>query len=178
MAFDPITQRADSVFFLGLATPGIARVEGNSGSPRKWQERGGFGFSGCTVAFTGLGLAKFDVLIELYTKLDWELWAAFLPILAPPKPGPNARALAVFHPFLAMHGISECVVLDISIPRVDDMTVGHVVIYCQAFRKPVFALAKPIAAKQTPTDPIDAQIDSKVALVNAQREALARKVNK
>lgn len=172
--FNPITGRADSVYFLGLATPGLAVVEGSSGSPRKWQERGGYGLTGATIVFTGLGLAPFDVIVSLYTKDDWDLWHAFLPILAPPKPGTLARAVAVYHPFLKMHGIAQCVVKDISFPKVDDMGVTQIVIYCQAFRRAKLTLAKPEGAKATPTDPVDVQIDANRALIAAQREALAK----
>lgn len=170
---DPKNADINAVFFAGTKTPGLAVVEGSSGSPRKWQEQGGYGLTGATVRFTGLGLAKFDVLLKLYDAADWAAWQAFLPVLDPPKPGQLARALAVAHPYLKPLKINECVVLDISIPKTDEYGVTQIVVYCQAFRKPKITLAKPEGAKVTPTDPVDAQIDAKLQRV-AQLEALAK----
>jgi hypothetical protein len=165
----------DAVFFAGEPTPGLAIVEGSSGSPRKWQEIGGYGLTGATLRFTGLGLAKFDVIVTLITDAHWLAWEPYQQrVLAPPKLGTYARALSIFHPLLKPLEIRECVVNDISIPKQAQAGVWQVLIPCQAFRKPKLTFATPEGAKATPTDPVDAQIEANRALIAAQREALAR----
>lgn len=166
----------DVVFFAGEPTPGLAIVEGSSGSPRKWQEVGGFGVSGSTIRFTGLGLAKFDVIVTLVTDEHWKAWEPYQRrVLAPPSAQPGAaKALSIFHPLLKPLEIRECVVDDISIPKQTQASVWQVLIPCRAFRKPKLTFATPDGAKATPTDPVDAQIAANVALLAAQREALAR----
>jgi hypothetical protein len=164
----------DSVYFARQKTPGLAIVEGNSGSPRKWQEMGGYGLTGATIRFTGLGLAKFDVIITLVTKQHWADWVTFQKVLEPPRPGVYARALAIYHPLLQPLGIHQCVIEDVSIPKQTQDGVWQVLIPCRAFRRPKLTFATPEGAKATPTDPIDAQIDANRALIAAQREALAR----
>jgi hypothetical protein len=151
---------------------GLARVESSSASPRKWVERSGLGVSGATVVFTGLGLAKFDVILSLYDRQDWQAWEAFQPSLKPPTMQ-NPKAISVAHPWLKTCNISACVVLDVSLPKVDEYGVATVVIACQAYRKPQISFAKPEGAKATPTDPKEAEIDANRALIAAQREALA-----
>ncbi len=176
--FDPITGRADNVYFVGVPTPGLAVVEGNSGSPRKWQERGGYALSGATVVFTGKGLAKFDVILKLYDKKDWQDWndGVFQKLLAAPTQQ-GQGALAVYHPFLARLGITQCVIEDVSLPKVDDMGVTQIVIYCREFRRPKIALSKPEGAAATPKDPnagAKALVGAQTALISAMREALAK----
>jgi hypothetical protein len=166
----------DAVYFAGEQVPGgPVIVEGNSGSPRKWQEVGGYGLTGATIRFTGLGLAKFDVIAQLINDEHWDAWATYQrTVLAPPKPGVYARALSVFHPLLKIAEIGQCVVEDIALPKQTAAGVWQVLIPCKAYRKPRLTFATPDGAKATPTDPIDAQIDANRALIAAQREALAR----
>lgn len=166
------TRAFDVVYLAGEPTPGLAVVEGNSGSPRKWQESGGYGLTGATIRFTGVGLAKFDIILTLVTNEHWAAWEAYQHVLAPPVPGTYARALAVFHPLLKTLRIHECVIEDVSIPKQTQAGVWQVLLPCKAFRKPKLTFATPEGAKATPTDPVDAQIQDKL-LVYKQREALA-----
>ena len=46
----------DYIVLAGQRSPGLAVVRG-SDSPRKWDVRNGYGFSGATIVYTGLGLA-------------------------------------------------------------------------------------------------------------------------
>ncbi len=166
----------DAFYFSGEQVPGgPVIVEGSSGSPRKWQEVGGYGLTGATIRFTGLGLAKFDVIVQLINPEHWDAWEKYQrSVLAPPKPGVYARAHAVFHPLLKICEIREAIVEDISLPKQTAAGVWQVMIPCKAFRKPRLTFATPEGAKATPTDPVDAQIDANRALIAAQREALAR----
>jgi hypothetical protein len=165
----------DKVFFSGQPAPGLNIVEGSSGSPRKWQEVGGYGLTGATLRFTGLGLAKFDVIITMITPQHWIEWPRFQGVIAPPRPGVYAKAQSIYHPLLQPLGIHQCVVEDVSIPKQTQAGVWQVWVPCRAFRKPKLTFATPDGAKATPTDPIDAQIEANRTLIAAQREALARK---
>lgn len=175
MSTDPLSNPSPIYYVMlgGRRTPGIATVAGNSGAPRKWDERGGYGLSGSTLVLTGKGLGKFDILLELYTPQDWADWASFRPTIEV-KPSIAGNVYDVGHPFLADYKITKCVVLDEAIPKLTDEGVGQILIPCQAFRKPKFALQKPDSAKATPTDPVDAQIAIKEAELRAVNEALAK----
>lgn len=163
----------DAFYFAGEGVPGgPVIVEGSSGSPRKWQEVGGYGLSGATLRFTGLGLATFDVIAQLITPEHWTAWEEYQrTILAPPKPGTYAKALAVFHPLLKLAEIGECVVEDIALPKQTQAGVWQVLISCKAFRKPKLTFATPDGAKavQKPVDPVDALIAQKSQTIRARQ---------
>lgn len=172
---NPISKSFDVVVFAAEPTPGVAVVEGGSASPRKWQEVGGYGLTGATIRFTGLGLAKFDVILSFYTPEHWTAWESYQRgVLAPPKPGSFARALSVYHPLLKAADITQCVVEDISLPKQTQDGVWQVVVSCKAFRKPKLTFATPEGAKATPTDPDLVQLDANRVLIAAKKEALAR----
>ena len=165
--WSPQTAPIDYVLFQGQKTPGLADVEG-AGSPRKWDERGGYALSGATVVFTGLGLAEFKVKIRLYSTKDWADWYAFKPLVDKPPIGRRPRALDVWHPFLEGHGIKSCVVLDVSQPeRTDDTGEWTITIECKEFRRPKIQYSKPEASQATPGDPVDQYIEQLTGQVNA-----------
>lgn len=176
MSTDPLANPSPLYYVMlgGKRTPGIATVTGNSGAPRKWDERGGYGLSGSTLVLTGKGLGKFDILLELYTSQDWADWAAFRPLIEI-KPTINGNVYDVSHPWLADYKITKCVVLDEALPKLTDEGVGQILIPCQAFRKPKFTLSKPTSAQATPTDPVDAQIAVKEAELTSVNQQLAGK---
>jgi len=157
----------------GTRTPGILTISGNNGSPRKWDERGGYGLTGSTLVFTGKGLAAFDMLLELYTVKDWNDWVSFQKVIAVPA---NARpkVLDVVHPWLADYFVTKCVVLDAAFPKMTEDGVTQIIIPCKAFRGVKYALSKPTSAQATPTDPVDAQIAFKEAELRALNEKLAK----
>lgn len=171
---DPIANGEQYTYVVmgGRRTPGIATLSGNSGSPRKWDERAGYGLTGSTLVFTGKGLAKFDVLIELYDAQDFADWAVFLPYILAEK-SLRELVLDTSHPWLAQFKIAKAVVLDIGIPKETDEGVTQVTIPCQAHRKPKFALAKPDSAKATPTDPNEVLIGKLSDDLRAANQQLA-----
>lgn len=176
MSFDPIDQstQLDQLFVLAQPSPGITVIEGSSIAPRKWEERGGYGLTGATLVFLGLGLGKFDAIHSFYDKRDWAAWDKWLKIVAAPPVGKRPRALDVSHPWLDMFNVHKAVVLDNTVPRQTEAGLWQVVYSWQAWRTPKFTLAKPEGAKATPADPVDAQLDANTALINAQFEALAK----
>lgn len=169
MAANPIAKSFDTVLFAAEPTPGVAVVEGSDGSPRKWQVVGGFGLTGATIRFTGLGLAKFDVILSFYTPEHWTAWESYQRgVLAPPKPG-QPGALNVYHPLLRAADIGQCVVENISLPKQTQDGVWQVVISCMQYRKPVaMQFLTPESAKATPTDPVDNLIGQRFEKIRAR----------
>lgn len=176
MSFNPIdhSTQLDQLMVLAQPSPGISTVEGSSAAPRKWEERGGYGLTGATLVFTGMGLAKFDQVISLYNREDWVAWDKWLKVVAAPPVGKRPRVLDVSHPWLEMFNVFKAAVLDNSLPRQTEDGLWQIVYNWQAFRAPKFTLAKPEGAKATPADPVDAQLDANTALISAQFAALAK----
>lgn len=149
----------------GQKSPGIATITGG-GPPPKWNERSGYGLSGATLVFTGLGLAEFTVSLELYElnaegKSDWEEWESWSKLLAPPEPGRRAKARDVWHPFLAALKVRSCVI-DGPIPIPEEVTDGvwGVQIKFKQYRRLKMNLAKPEGSTATPQDPVDQRIEA------------------
>lgn len=159
----------------GKRTPGILELGGNSGSPRAWDERGGYGLTGSTLVFTGKKLAAFDMVLSLYTKQDWLDWRAFLPTVALPFNSFRPPPLDIVHPYTSDYGVFKFVVLDIAWPKTTDEGVTQILIPCKAFRGVKYALSKPTSAKATPTDPVDAQIAASNAELQGLNQQLAGK---
>ncbi len=114
-AWDPIAQPIDYVLVAGQRTPGLCDVQ-NAGSPRQWDERRGYGLSGASLVFRGIGLASFTLRIRLYSEQDWTDWHAFAPVVQRPPTGERATALDVVHPILEEVGIRSAVVEDLLAP--------------------------------------------------------------
>lgn len=176
MTFNPIDQstQLDQLYVLAQPSPGITVIEGSSIAPRKWEERGGYGLTGATLVFLGLGLGKFDAIHSFYDKADWEAWAEWLKIVSAPPVGKRPRALDVSHPWLEMFNVFKAVVLDNGTPRQTEDGLWQVVYSWQAFRSPKFALAKPEGAQATPLDPVDANLDARTTLIDAMFQGLAK----
>lgn len=172
MSWNPLDNPQDFVFIDGKKTPGIAEVVGGN-SPRKWDERQGYGLSGATLVFTGNQLSEFEIKLKLVTPQDWEDWLIFKSTVDRTPNGKRPLALTVVHPWLQDLGIISAVVLDVSQPSQEDDGIWIVSIKMKQFRKVKLQLAKPDAAAPTqPEDPVDKQI---VALANQlQTEALAK----
>lgn len=160
----------DVVSFAGEPTPGVAVVEASDGSPRKWQEVGGYGLSGATIRFTGVGLAAFDVILSFYTGEHRKAWEVYQRgVLAPPKLG-QPGALVVYHPLLKAADITQCVVENISLPKQTQDGVWQVVISCKQYRKPVPIFLTPYNAKaaKTQPDPVNELIENRNQQIRAR----------
>lgn len=130
-----------------LTSPGVATVNG-LGSPREWDIRQGYGFSGATVVYKGTGLSEFTVDIDLWKPEHFIEWNIFAAILAPPIPGPAGFALGIQHPIIngPPHGIHEVVVKNVSQPVQSELGKWTYTISFLQYRKPLPALSRPIAA--------------------------------
>lgn len=165
MAWNPLTDPCDFVKVNGQKSPGIAVVE-QAGSPREWEERRPFAFSGATAWYRGQKLSHFIIKLYLYTVEDWEDWQKWRPLVAKPPLRTRAKALKVSHPLLADLNIGEMVIEDQKQPIETDPNVWMVEINCLEFRMPKYALAKPDAAQAKEEDPVDRLINNLTNQVN------------
>ncbi len=159
----------------GQQSPGYADVAG-AGSPRKWDKRDGYGFSGAVLVYHGTDLAEFDVTISMWDVAQLIDWWNFATILEKAPVGVRAKALDISHPFLNTPPlrIKSVVVQDVSQLRQDEYGLWTVVIKFLEYRAPRPILGKPIAAipsaaAATPTaqDAADVQIQQLQARVAA-----------
>lgn len=177
MTWNPITDPIDYVLVAGKKSPGIATILGAS-SPRRWDERKGYGLSGAFVVFRGLGLSKWTVQLRLYTEEDWRTWDEWKEVVKKPPVSAQGdlgffrrpRALDIWHPILEDLGIKSAVVEDLLQPLQTADGEWTIEIKMIEFRRPEFNLAKPEGSEKEVTDPVDAYIEDKRAQ-NAQLRA-------
>lgn len=165
---------------LSLPSPGIARIKG-AGTPREWDVRKGYGYSGASLVFTGTGLAKFDVDIFIWEPEDWLLWEAFSFLLTnpPPPPGVMPTSLSIKHPLLNKKPwlITKVVVEDVSSWDVNETGLWSLTIKFIQYRKPAPALLPPLEGPPgtgvapvplTAQQKINAQLDAENAALRAK----------
>lgn len=175
MAWNPWSQSIDAAIISGKVTPGILRLR-NANSPREWDERKGYGWSGSFPIFLGIRLSRFDMGFEMYTDADWALWENMRPMLAKPPAGKRPTALDIVHPVLQQLDIKSIVVTDVKQLEIDENTgVVTQPIEVLTFRRPKIALSKPEgSADKPPTDFWD-QVIEKISSENqAERAAQDR----
>lgn len=162
MAWNPITEPCDYILLAQQKSPGLATVEGAS-SPRKWDEREGYGISGAFSVFRGRGLAKFSVKLRLTTEQHWADWAAWKKLVdkLPTRRGGSGKDtgnLDIWHPLLEDVGVTSVAVAE----RLQPVQVvdGEWTIEIKfiEFRRPKLSLAKPEGAAATPVDPIEENV--------------------
>lgn len=138
----------DYIVLGNAISPGRATIV-PPGSPRNWDVRQGYGFSGAFVVYTGDGLAKFDVLIDIWDDADWPKWDAFAKLtLARPPLGTKPKALDISHPLLALEPwkITSVVVTDVSGFEQSDEGMWTCSISFLQYRAPKPALGKPLGS--------------------------------
>lgn len=170
MTWNPIAEPVDFVILAGQRTPGIAEVQGFR-SPRNWDERRGYGLSGATLRFRGVGLASGKLIIRLTTEQDWADWEAFAPVVKRPPVGERAHALDISHPILEQLDIRAVVVTDVAQPEQDDKGVWTITIELKEYRRPVIQLSTPDGAATTPEPQTEGQ--RMIAALTAQVQELA-----
>lgn len=155
----------DFILLGGSKSPGLCDVSGAS-SPRKWDQVAGYGLSGATTRFLGVALSEFSIKFRLYgdpkvPDPDWIDWNAFQDsVLMKPPAGRYPKALDIWHPVLERLKIKAVGVVDVGQPYQSDDGEWTIEVKFIEFRRPKISLAKPDAAKATPTDPYDKIIDS------------------
>ena len=167
----------DFVLLGGEKPPGRSYPMG-AGSPRTWDKRKGYGFSGATLVFTGDDLSQFEIVVECWLQDHFFEWDEFArKVLVKPPTGKRPTALDIAHPLV--NGppllITSVVVLDVTQWEQDDDNLWTRSISVSAFRAPQPALGKPNAAipgvpKKVPTaaDEMDAKIQAKLAETRAK----------
>lgn len=173
MTWDPIAEPIDYIILAGRESPGLAEVR-NAGSPRKWDERAGYGWSGSYPVFIRRELTKFKVLIKLNTRADWAGWYAWSGLVAKPPFGKFPKALDIWHPFLEDQQVASAEVIDVSQPEPDGTGAFVITIDFMEFRRPKFTLVKPTAAEAPgPKDARDRELDANSAEIARKRDALS-----
>lgn len=165
----------DYIILGGQRSPGVATLR-NAGSPRDWDIRKGYGFSGASVVFTGNGLAKFECDIYLWTPAHWIDWKTFSLLLAKPKGLVQTTGIGISHPLLKLPPLSidSVVIEDVLQFEEDDSGGWQCTIKFIEFKRPAPALSKPLvaipsASKAPPTaqDAVDREIQAKAARLKA-----------
>ena len=166
------------VMFGPFRTPGVAFPK-KPGSPRNWDIRQGYGFTGAVVVYTGTGLAKFNVEVMLWLPeqfIEWELFA--LGALKKPLPGLGfGAAMGIDHPLVNMQpwNISSVVVEDVEGFEQGPTGLWATSIHVIEYRRPLPALARPIAtipAVDAPAPTAQDAAEVKMEQLKAQAKAL------
>lgn len=165
---NPIREPVDYVVIAGQRSPGIAEISG-ADSPRRWDERKGYGLSGARAVYRGTALSKPKLTIRLLTAEQFEEWNEFRELLLPPPAGERARALEIDHPFLADLGIRAVSVVNLKQPVQTGEGEWTVTVDLIEYREPVPALAVPAGAASEPQlTPLQQQIADLTAEVQAR----------
>jgi hypothetical protein len=163
----------DFIILGAFPSPGRAIVR-PANSPRDWDIRKGYGFSGATIVYTGAGLAKFEVDITLWDDpIHWTEWDIFAPILAKPVP-PVVTGIDIVHPLLNMApwNITSVVVEDVSGFEESDYEEFTCTIKFIQFRAPVPALGKPDVSIKAVNDPVPTPQDAYDDTIIANNKAI------
>jgi hypothetical protein len=146
----------DFIVLGGFRSPGLAVVKG-AGSPRKWDVRAGYAFTGATVIYTGTDLAKFEVDIFAWEPDHFAAWEVFArAVLSPPVKAAPSYSLAIEHPALNNPPLSilQVVVEDVTqwAQEADGGGLFARTIKLLQYRAPVPVLVKP--AQGPPGSPV------------------------
>ena len=157
--WSPFRLSIDSALIANLPTPGLLLIE-KANSPRQWDERNGYGWSGSFPVFIGQRLSAFDLTFKMYNDDDWTKYQALRPILVRPPFGKRPTSLDIVHPILMDLEIRSVVITDVLQLTPIDNGGWAKTIECLSFRRPKVALAKPEASKQKQSDdPYDKMIE-------------------
>ena len=172
MGWNPLDDPIDYFELAGQRSPGLATILG-AGSPRGWDIRKGYGYSGAIIWFTGIGLAKFSAKIELYEATDWEDWHAFKSLVKKPPLGVRPKALDIWHPLLEDLEIKSVVVEDLLQPVQTQPGVWEIQIKFLQHRALKFSLAKPDGSQDRVTDPVELRIQERTGVLKNLNNQLA-----
>lgn len=148
----------DYVLLGGFKSAGLADVAGAS-SPRKWEQRPGYGLSGASTVFLGVLLSEFSIKFRLYgdpavPDPDWVAWNAFeAAVLMKPPPNRFPRALDIWHPVLERLKIKAVGVTDVGQPVQTDDGEWTIEVKFIQYKRPRLTMAKPDGSQANKPDP-------------------------
>jgi len=166
VAFLPLEQPNLDIYLIdGKPSPGLSTIDG-AGSPRKIEQRLGYGLSGSISIFRGVELSEFSIS----TDADWAAWHAFSPALLTPPRGQRPVVRGIYHPILADLKIDKVLVKDLTQPVQSAEGVWTFVAKFVAWQKLKAALKRPEGVTSVVTDPVEI----KIGLMMDQANTLAR----
>ncbi len=165
--------RQDFVVIGGLTSPGRCQLRG-AGTPRKWDERAGYGASGAWLIFMGNRLSTFEIDFYLWDRTKHPAaWQAFAGAVLKKAPkGKRPTPVTISHPILTWQPleINQAVVVDVLQPMQDEKGGWLMTAKFQEYAGPIaFTVAKadtPPVPNAPPT-PKDAN-EVEMAGINAQ----------
>lgn len=134
----------DYVILGPLTSPGLATVTAGE-RVAKWDIREGYGASNGSTIFHGKELTRFEVKFYLWLDAHHAQWVVFQELLKPPR-GLVSVGLGIFHPTLALIGVSACIVLSVGAFAQDEYGGWECTVKFCEFAKAQPALSKAIAA--------------------------------
>jgi hypothetical protein len=168
MTWNPLEQPQDYALLGGQRTPGLCDLR-DADSPRRIDERRGYGLSGATAIYRGIALSNFKMLLRLYTVDDWEAWHTFSPTVQRPPSGQRARALDISHPLTEELGIRSVMVENVKQPTQTGDGEWTIEISLKEYRRPVRQLVR-LEGSQASNDPVDRTIEALSGIVQAGGE--------
>lgn len=167
MGWDPISKPINGVKINGQETPGFVSFEGLASVREFAVHDGVYGLSGGSTRFRGRKLARFTIVITLFTPEDMKKWNSMEAMIEALPTG--GKSWSVEHPALAAKGVSAVVFDKIHQMVPADVTGSwEIKLDCIEFKKPVAQIADVKAAKAGPQqDAIDKQTDENTATINA-----------
>jgi hypothetical protein len=152
---------------------GYVKIVG-AGAPRVLDIRAGHGQTGATVLYKGETLSEFSIDFYLVETSDWDEWFDFRPVLAKPPVGAAAKALPVYHPYLATLGIDAILVMDEGQPEeVDETGLHKVSVKVVQWKKPTPTIGLPKGASQTEFPTPQTAGEKKLQQLGAEYDNLA-----
>lgn len=128
-----------------VTSPGVCTITGD-GIPLNWQVREGFGLSGATQAFRGLGLAEFQLSVKMWTQEHRTQFLVFNAAIQPSPLGAPQKVYSISNPILGLAEITQCVFLNKPFVLPNDELAVVVSYKCRQARKPLPTLTSPTAA--------------------------------
>lgn len=94
------------VVLAGIVVPGIQEIKWKT-IPNRWDRQTSNGIDGEIARYFGFGVAKFDLLVTIWTAEHWRQWAKLAASLRL-KPGTKLPGpLQIIHPELAFYGVTQ-----------------------------------------------------------------------
>lgn len=161
---------------LTVRSPGVCMVEGD-GIPREWDVVQGFGLSGATQRFKGIGLAEFTITIRVWLAEHRPLLRVFAAAVEVSLPGQPERVYQIKNPRLAFKGITQMVFLNDPFPK-DEKDQSDTLSYkCRQWRKPLPTLTAPSApgassAQGHASDEFESRVAAKLAILDQRMQTL------